>query len=1191
MAYKSFPQIKVELDFNQMFKSKGYLSSIAEKAKINIDTLNSDTVHMYYKVLGHAFKDKIIKNLFAFEMEGGDLYKLNPTKYLSLTSDEFCKGNRPKKFKELIDNIRNISCHFVHELNALQISDDYCKRFILEAFTMASYASHYNLELESKLISINKNVKELEPYKFLTQIEKEEIMNNIVNNDTAHMLFLKKRFYSTIYSNNDRELSDGKMAIKTYIDNNLNTIEKLNNWILFNDVTDDLDLFLNPQGLNGHYHQILTITKGQYLTLNGMLFVLNMCMYKDEAKLLMSKIKGFKLQHDGEMRSKSDIFLFFSKKFKSQDVSSEESSLIKFRDIIGYLDKYPMDWNKQVEEKNSMFNDIKNDIERKEIKRYYPELALNDEFITYAQEYHFDKSQKKTNDLYLKLCTNHNDYLKAYIAIMNDSNKISKINFKEFKFGSFKLFALKKVATAYFPEWNIREIAKINFKRWENEKYEKELFQNEKISKLRKRISTDTIYQSNGRNDDKFILWAIRFLAEVDYFGANAQFCMYKNYYSENETAMVQTEKTKLSKKQMDKLHYHDGKLIHFKSFKNHLNDFPYWSTPFVIRNNSILIKIDGVKNTINIQEQLLKNLTEHALQLLAKQQPLNGDQIISDYISYKYQKRNESIQNLDNSLTTTAKTELKRIIPRRLLNKFNAPNIPSNIKEYNSLEHILTKADEQEQRFENLKKNAENNDNTELFLNKNKGKNFKLTFINKVCHLMYFRNIILNKRNESKDNKVHKAWHITRDEFNNYSKWMYAFGEVSTKLYKKNLAELFNSKGFFENKEFNEVFKNSNSLEEMYNLLKVNYSEWLKSAPLQRKTNNYTIESYGAILADNEKTVAFINVKDFKNYCIEHNAEFLDNTAGKWLYSSLEKNSNFLNSLYYSTQNSEKEQLDFIYQIKETKHKDCLLYEIAKFYYTNHTGLNWEQIRDKSVRNLLNQPILFQQKDAKNQHYTIEVPFKQAERFLKIKRYYDKTNDDWNLLVKLPDYIEKVASETSKKDVTEIHNNLVKNRILNMDALQKINNHVIRNKAVFTQIILNLEQYYIWKNKITIDPISSFHNRIDIAQISELMKIINLIGGKKERNIALHFNLPSHSSYKTVIKKIEEEFLKQEEIDANSFETCSPPLKEILQIFLDKVHDDLHTRPHNKASEEEKKKLLQDKEAKYFAYISKFKL
>ena len=74
-----------------------------------------------------------------------------------------------------------------------------------------------------------------------------------------------------------------------------------------------------------------------------------MFLYKGEAEKLISKIKGFKRNEDKKENSKRNIFTFFSKKFSSQDINSEEAPLIKFRDIIQYLNRYPVVWNHEIE--------------------------------------------------------------------------------------------------------------------------------------------------------------------------------------------------------------------------------------------------------------------------------------------------------------------------------------------------------------------------------------------------------------------------------------------------------------------------------------------------------------------------------------------------------------------------------------------------------------------------------------------------------------------------------------------------------------------------------------------------------------------------------------------------------------------------------------------------------------------------
>lgn len=112
------------------------------------------------------------------------------------------------------------------------------------------------------------------------------------------------------------------------------------------------------------------------------------------------------------------------------------------------------------------------------------------------------------------------------------------------------------------------------------------------------------------------MLYASRYLAESNYFGEEAMFKVYQFASNEEQEKYIVEAKQNLPKREYDKLKYHKGRLVVYKSYHNHLQEYPRWDYPFVVENNAIQIyvKILGEPWIVSIQRRLIIYFLEDAL-------------------------------------------------------------------------------------------------------------------------------------------------------------------------------------------------------------------------------------------------------------------------------------------------------------------------------------------------------------------------------------------------------------------------------------------------------------------------------------------------------------------------------------------------------------------------------------------------
>lgn len=492
----------MEKAFAQFFDNKGYVASFAEKAKTNYEYIKDSDFRLYYFAVGHKFKNLPTYILFQKRHDKetnrfiwGDFSHLQKTEFL------FCKN-----LSGMINDIRNLNNHYVHTFKVLKMDKSApLALFLKDAFRLATMA----LFLEKK-----DKWKEL---KALIDREFPERDYTVEQFDEK----LKERYTEYIGSKDFEE--DYRIFLKNYFPSKIqeNSVDGLIDSLLFIEVTEAFDWKLYNE------HKVMEIENGTYLSFTGSIFLLSMFLYKNEAETLISKIKGYKRNESSEMRIKREMMTFFSKKLSSQDYDSEERALIYFRDIIQYLNKYPTEWNKEIDldnepKLNPMQKALKKSIEEQEIVRLFPDMESDKEFKEFATVTLF-RGQKCTPNLPIYAdIINKNDEVKAtYDLITKVKKGECQFPYNDYRGGTFKFHVLKYVTNTYFDDYDllINHIKKFDNSKGSKEEFEIKLNSNKAVEKLKKRLKQKMFYTSYARNQDRFMEMVVRFLAENQYFG------------------------------------------------------------------------------------------------------------------------------------------------------------------------------------------------------------------------------------------------------------------------------------------------------------------------------------------------------------------------------------------------------------------------------------------------------------------------------------------------------------------------------------------------------------------------------------------------------------------------------------------------------------------------------------------------
>lgn len=1057
--------------FKKIFDNKGDIGPIADKAVKNFEEKEKHHTNqrerLHYFAVGHTFRQIDIETVFEYVPDQEGRRKI-ATRYLSLLKENFLFQSDIKK---LLNDIRNINAHYLHDFELIKTVEINTAliTFITEAFELSCVFSH---------------MRERE----LTYEEYEKRYT-----DQEFIKFLCNKFYP-----DNEYLQDERKQFLSY------SKKEAINHLLFIDVTEDTNWKIQEG------HIAFAISAGRYLSFHASLFLSAMFLYKHEANKLVSKIKGFKRTDDNERKSKRNIFTFFSKKMASQDLHSEERDLVRFRDMVQYLNHYPVAWNSELElgtANPEMVLALKKHIARTEICRIYSERVENERFIQYSL-------QRFLSDLHPELVDSEIVFTKEeqkdfdYVINTSPIVKDAEDNIKKIKESKKGKDSDKKI------------------KAEERKIYEYKNKPSGITEKLKKRIETNMLFLSYGRNEDRFMQFALRYLAETQYFGEGAEYKMYKYFDMASQEEGLKNK----SNKELDKLKFHQGRNVHYSTYTTHIDKYPDWDMPFVIENNAVqmVMQIDGKRKLFSIQRALLPYLLQDAL-FGKKSKYENGVSLLAAYCKERDIDQQEAQQLLTTASEPTAaeKSKAKKLLPSRLLQHYNM--MPKLQSECDTLERIVERASSEEQRYESLREQAEKYGTLTDFGKRNKGKRFKLIFVRKAWQLMYFSDIY--KHHAIQDGH-HKRFHITRDEFNDFCRWMYAMDEVPT--YKEHLAGMLQSKGFMGNAAFKELYDSSASLQDMYVKTMAAYNIWLQSTNTKREQNEkYSLERYEKILGE----VVYINLSHFIAFIEKHELIIRRNDKLKYV---AQQNAQYLNEVYYYKAVLPKDEYKMhgkLYdKLKQARFEDALLYEIAQYYLKQSSGSLPKKI---NVNNILS---------AEVSHSLKSIGIKVVVPFGKIDKLVQAT--DTKRIEKIYGYLSNLYQQYKRgsKPPKSLKNACERYEVrkLTLQDIAEVNDHLLNEARNYTRVSLAMERYFVVKYNMVV---KNGKNRIEFEEIPDLPFYIK----NEDRNDAFHFDVPT-TEYAISIKEVERKFLDDivrpmnklayEELPHNERSICSTFIK-----------------------------------------------
>ena len=1250
-----------QVKFNLFFEHKGQIGPICEKACRNvkiIKDLEESSItstplqkektkeRLFYFALGHKYKTINTKHLFDFVYDEATKNEV-PQRFKSLQKEGidfwdflYNYSTTGGAFSEsgLLNDIRNINSHYIHDFSPLNLDNinfinttkNNFKTFLEEAFLLScivNYCEEKKITQENFWEEGHQNkITRYLQQKFFTSKKKEieELEKEITNLSVA----------SEVYERKHKRLI-GLKKHQTFVDTfNTFSYQEAIEELLYIKVANDFNYVIENM-------PAFKIQQGTYLSYYACLFIVSLLLYKDEATRLISKIKGFKKNKD-EDKKKLELFTFFSKKYSSQDIDHNEKHLIKFRDIIQYLNKYPTAWNNEIKfaslnpEENlknaiihneetsrslenktgllfpEMTNDLVEFIFRQEIKKTYLTKTDN-KFSNNSIDTFKEVVRKNHLEDFINYC--------KYKLINKDNHPTQNIN-EELK-NDFEdnLFIPKEVQDAKIK---IEELKQLIIKNPENTaKYKKQINRNKETiqkfanqtsketEKLRGRIAQNTFLLSYGRNQDKFMEYAMHFLASHHYFGKDALFKCYLTQTVEENERIKDDKRKKLSKKEFDKLKYHNGRLVDFVSYEN----VKAWDSPFVEENNAISIKINVESQELlipisrNIVIYLLENaLYDYDIQKDASLDIANrGLNLMTNYYKRYKETLTTKITTIKNGgITTESKKEYTHLFPKRLLQ-----NILGEQRKIDkeALKKCLDDALLQEKRYEKLKSIAEKNNVLADFEKKNKGKQFKLRFMKKAWNLMYFKETYKESVALHPTMQHHKAFHITIEEFNDFSRFLFAF---DLPHYKENLRQLLDKKGFFANIDFLHLFDNNLTFDSLYEKTKVNYTEWLKNST-PYKADGFALENYKFIqnieslntVSETKKSFLLaINVSDFIDFL--KNEKYLKVENNKIIYTLLKNKKELQEAWYSKNENDKKKRKQHRYlfnQLQQNRLEDCYLYEIALYYGKVKNKAKIAEIQQKVCTIPINDK-------AGTLQYKITVPFKHLEAFERNIIFKEKQEQYYGgaFMIGLKKFL--ITLNTERKSDNKLHASLKEivrrfpneqnNTTITYDEFKKVEGYLLTSSNQFSKVLMAMEGYFCTKkengtNSILeeyIDPNNTTNkkNRIDFKVYEENFENYNL---DRLRINAFHFTIP-HISYTLKLFEMEKTFIKNEiianpSIDLKTISSFKDfgnrRIEEVVTAFKSVLHNDLYATAKKSLSKEEQKDsyLVRKKEEKLY--------
>jgi len=1126
--------------FGLFFNEKAYIGSHAMKAEINflsnnntfkisgandVENDNRRISRMYYFSIRHAFKNIDTKKVFKYEIENSQ-HKMAPTRFKNLQPGCFNK-DLIEILSKLIHSIRNICSHYAHVFNEINMDKDG--------------------NLKEKFIPFLKDAFELAVMQACGDESGEASDEQIVDFLRINFLF-----------NTDLQMTKSQAIERT----------------LFINVDETYPTFV---GYGDKRHELMKIEKGKYLSFYACLFLLTMFLYRDEAVSMISGIRGFKKNSDS-FSAKRNVYTFFAKKPSSRDVDNEETPLVKFRDIIQYLSHYPTAWNDVLlnNPDDQRAKDLLNKIVEMEIKRIFPEMFKeekeNAHFMIYAK-----------NEIFSSLYSESlaNEYIKAGLTSEEEDKFSATIE------RSHELTGERKKLNDLLNAKDCQS-KKPDIKRKENIRQCRQRINelenngnNAEMEKIEKRINDNLFIQSYGRNKDRFMQFAVWYLAETNYFGGNAMYEIYQFNTSDEQHTYLKSAKTKVSngdmtKKEYDALRVSHGRIVTYVTYKEIANKYSLLDDPFVYENNAIQVYLPKDGNNYNykskselndngtfyiIQRSLIVYLLEHCLY-----SNIPFKYIIKNYKKSRDKKLNEYKATLSSenvSITAEQSREMSKLLPKRLLHHY-MPDTAETTSNGSALFNILNVANEHEKRYNLLHEQAKKNNTSADFDKKNKGKQFKLNFVWKAWNRMYFADMFRKQVADSSDGKNHKRFNVTRDEFNDFSRWMYAFDEVPQ--YKEYLRRLFAPKLFFEIKKFKDLFEKGNSLNDYYASTKELYKKWADNQLKNSQKERYTWSKYDDNII-NGSTVC-INLHTFINKMKEMK---LINCYNDHIQYESCRNAQNLVDFYYLSSLFNKEYREKHDKTKSAAYKklynslntsrleDTLLYEIAMQYLKSvNPGTNIDDLK-RPVVDFFNSDICFGIYDSNNtsgKHlYNVAIPFNKIEAFGQLLVLNKKSEYlQRPIITQLKEYLsdEKYSSAFDTDELKAIRDSFINVKAdeyptIRYNDMFKVIKSLKDDALQMSRLTLLIEKYAIANDRDK--KISEKENEIDFDP-SILFDSDNNF--KDMRDSALHFNIPP-VPYKDYIRLMEMAFINKwiKSDHPTSWNSLNSSQQEICNVFM----------------------------------------
>ncbi len=284
--------------------------------------------------------------------------------------------------------------------------------------------------------------------------------------------------------------------------------------------------------------------------------------------------------------------------------------------------------------------------------------------------------------------------------------------------------------------------------------------------------------------------------------------------------------------------------------------------------------------------------------------------------------------------------------------------------------------------------------------------------------------------------------------------------------------------------------------------------------------------------------------------------------------------------------------------KLRSCKLEDALLYKMAFTYLQKDEHLI--KNAETKVEDILTQDLqlAIKAKDAAD-NYILTVPFNKIDGYAELLANKNKNEGKRSdYLGMLPNFLKAnriVKGKDSNGYKTYLQGNI------SYANLNTINDYVINESVRFSKVLMNIEKYFILKDKTTLqlDKNGALKNRIEnkdivsLTQFSTVWKIWKVgktIADKEDvnfRNSAYHFNLPIDNTYENVLKAIEQKFIQEEiMVKHNNYADLPIAVQQVCEQFLNVLHNNLYlgiyVKTDNEKIETVKAKYITDVVNKY---------